>query len=161
MSKEDAKPLDLIDAVDREILGFLAAASSDWGPLNVDDLSKYQGMALWMLVWSGLFELRLRVRAWSAVSTQVVAAECTVTGKYEGLLPEQLRATIPAFREGQVMCQAAPRFDYRLTVDGVQAQADAMGPTGMDRCLVLLATKRVIPGRVAIRITGLRLCGRA
>ena len=139
-----------IDPVDREIAERLAAAGADWQAVNTAELSKHQAMALQLLVWSGLLELRLTVRAWSGSSDTVVLAECIVSGDYRKALPDEIRKVAPSLGEGRVMVQPDAQVQFRLTISGTDARARLI-ETPMDP-FVLVFAKRVLPGRVSVRI---------
>ena len=139
-----------IDAVDREIAARLASATADWQPVNTSELSKHQAMALWLLVWSGLLEMRLKVRAWGAAGDAVVLAECIVSGDYRKTLPDELRSVAPSLGDGRVMVQPDAQAQLRLTINGAEAQSD-LAESPMNP-VVLIAAKRVLPGRVSVRI---------
>jgi hypothetical protein len=139
-----------IDPVDREIAERLAAAGADWQAVNTAELSKHQAMALQLLVWSGLLELRLTVRAWGGSSDTVVLAECIVSGDYRKALPDEIRKVAPSLGEGRVMVQPDAQVQFRLTISGTDARARLI-ETPMDP-FVLVFAKRVLPGRVSVRI---------
>jgi len=139
-----------IDAVDREIASRLSSASADWKPVDTAGLSKHQAMALHLLVWSGLLEMRLMVRAWGGSSDTVVLAECVVSGDYRRALPDEIRKVAPSLGGGRVMVQPDALVQLRLTIRGTDARARLI-ETPMEP-IVLLAAKCVLPGRLSVRI---------
>ncbi len=143
----------IIDAIDREVLSLLRTASPDWSPADVDRMPHNRAVALALLVQSHLVEMRLHVRAWGEGTPRVVHADCIVSGRWRDVLPEEVRRAIPDF-PGHVMVQPEPQFEYRLTLEGQEAQRDATRAQGPDLIGFLIAIKRVLPGRVQVRITG-------
>ena len=146
-----AYPIEMVDRIDQEVLHWLELATEDWGVIDTDSLPKSRAVALRMLVWSGLLELRLQVLAWSEAEPQRARAACIVSGRYEGVLPEAVARVLPGLGE-KPFVQPQPVCEYRLTLDGIQARADAEDVSGINHIMVLAASKRVLPGRASVRV---------
>jgi hypothetical protein len=152
MSMEDLGEMSEVPAIDAEILHLLTTATEDWMEADSGQFSKNQAIALRLLVWSRLVELRLHVRAWGDGTSQVIRAECIVSGEYRKALPDEIRKAVPAF-QGRVVAQPDPKFEYRLTLAGRNVRRDVADPIPMNRIILLAAVKQVLPARVTIRIT--------
>ncbi len=144
-------PIEMVDRIDKEILHWLEAGSEDWKVVDTDSLPKTCALALRVLVWSGLLELRLQLLVWAEGTPERARAAAVVSGRFEGVLPEAVGRVLPAFGK-QIRVQPQTTCDFRLTLDGVQARTDASDPSGINRIMVLMASKRVLPGRASVRV---------
>ncbi|NLX20879.1 MAG: hypothetical protein GXY55_04295 [Phycisphaerae bacterium] len=146
-----AYPIEMVDRIDQEVLHWLEISTEDWSAVDTDSLSKSRAVALRLLVWSGLLELRLQLLVWAGGTSQCARAAAVVSGRFESVLPEAVSRVLPGF-DKHVRVQPQTTFGYRLTLDGVQARADAADANGVNRIMVLAASKRVLSGRASVRV---------
>jgi hypothetical protein len=107
-----------------------------------------------LLVWSGLLELKLDTVAWCDGGPGRVRVQCIVSGRYESLIAGAVAAVAPPLR-GKVFVQPATVCHCRLTLDGIQARADAADVLAIERTAVLIAAKAMVKGRVGVRVLDL------
>jgi hypothetical protein len=146
-----AYPIEMVDRIDQALLHWLETATEDWSAVDTDSLSKSRAVALRLLVWSGLLELRFQLLAWADSTAQCAHAAAVVSGRFESVLPDAVGRVLPGLGK-QIRVQPQTTCEYRLTLDGVQARADAGDANGVNRIMVLMASKRVLPGRASVRV---------
>jgi hypothetical protein len=146
-----AYPVWVVERIDREILHWLEMATEDWAAVDTDSLPKSRAVALRILVWSGLLELRLQPLVWADSTAGCARAAAVVSGRFESVLAEAVGHVLPGLGR-QIRVQPQTSCEHRLTLDGVQARADAGDANGINRIVVLMGTKRVLPGRASVRL---------
>ncbi|HUU85258.1 MAG TPA: hypothetical protein VM243_17295 [Phycisphaerae bacterium] len=127
-----------------------------WCAVDTEELTRTEQTALRVICWTGLVELRLTFAAWTDVAQ--VSAEAVVCGQWidsshASMLPERLRAAIPAWAGRSIAMQPDPCVQARLTSDGLDVQRDVSSGNEASRfCAFAAATCNLQPGRARVRI---------
>lgn len=135
----------------------LSSLSDQWRLIDLNAMDRIQPALLLMGTATGLIECRLRCRAWT--DSAAVEAEVVVVGLWldltgQSVLCDEFRKAVPAWEGKRVAVQVEPAIEARLTLEGLEAQANVNSPMDMTWLVMAYMVSKPRAARVKLRLTG-------